>query len=409
MRVLWIVQDQEAWLVKPIGRFANRLFVERLLLLVIVSLVLIPPTWRVANRHLDYLYHGQIALSIAAEGLPADLPHFLYHLMVAFAQQLLPNQSVTVWLVLPAIVANTLLALLIHTLLRRELHETVWVWLALPLTITLLIVEPILIGGAPDYLGYFHPNVVHSPTYTLLRLFAIPVSLLAARSFRRTPVRSGRWGDVLLAGSLVILMTLTKPSYTIVLLPALLLMALIWIIRRKQINFPLLIGGLIIPSLVVLALQYFMAYLAGSDSGILFGPFQQVIFWGPPHSIAIRTALHIVASTLFPVATYMLFLRQASRDAYPNVAWLSFLVAVTMAYTLYEGGERFGDGNFFWSAYIALFVLMFASVRFILTHLKHMQLAGESVRLPLRLAILTVIYALHVASGVKYLVEVAGS
>jgi hypothetical protein len=401
---------EEAGPVKTIGRLVNRPQLERLLLVVIVSLVLIPPTWQMASRHGDYRYHGQIGINIVQEGIPADLPHFLYHLAVAFVQQLLPGQPVAVWLAVPAILANTLLALLIHTLLRQELHETVWAWLALPLTITLLIVEPILIGGEPIYyLGYFHPNIVHSPTYTLLRLFVIPVSLLAARSLRAAPVRSGRWSEVLLAAALVILMTLTKPNYTIVLVPALLLMAFVQVIRQKQVNFPLLIGGFIIPSLLVLALQYFMAYLAGTDSQIQFGLFRQVILWGPPHSIAIRTALQIAASTLFPVATYLIFLRQASRDTYLNLAWLSFLVAITMAYALYEDGRRAWDGNFFWSAYIALFVLMFASVRFVLARIREISLAEKRLRMPLRLAILTVIYALHVASGVKYLVEVAGS
>ena len=70
-------------------------------------------------------------------------------------------------------------------------------------------------------IGYINPYVYHNPTLIALRLFVIPVSLLALRIFSNTSYRNAnhRLYTLLLCASLVLRSTLAKQSFTLALIP----------------------------------------------------------------------------------------------------------------------------------------------------------------------------------------------
>jgi len=73
-------------------------------------------------------------------------------------------------------------------------------------------------------------------------------------------------------------------------------------------------------------------------------------------------------SIAFPLIVYALHFRCARKDNYLNMSWLVFGVSCVWSYFFYEDGQRIGHGNFVWTAYIALFVLMFSSILFLIKH-----------------------------------------
>jgi hypothetical protein len=101
----------------------------------------------------------------------------------------------------------------------------------------------------------------------------------------------------------------------------------------------------------------------------------------------------------FPLSVYGLHFERARRDNYLNLSWLVFFFGLLFMYTLYEIGPRQPDGNFIWGAYAALFVLMYASVVFLI---REYRLTGRRslARLPWRLKVAGVIFGLHLIFGI---------
>ena len=106
-------------------------------------------------------------------------------------------------------------------------------------------------------LGYFNPIVYHNPTMMAVRTFALPVSLLAVGVFqaRSSSNLNYRTYQVMLCAVLVVLTTLTKPSYTLALIPGCCLFAILRLLMRRKVNFPLLVFGICLPGIIMLGMS----------------------------------------------------------------------------------------------------------------------------------------------------------
>jgi hypothetical protein len=405
--------EVRAWL----AQMWTRRNLERVVLLIIIGVIVVPTIWHISHQQPDYKVHGQIALRLERSGFPGDIPHFLYHLLVVFAKQVWPAGRLSAWIVLAPLASLILLAFLVYELLWRRVRDTPWQALALPLAILFFLLEPIMIDGqAPFWLGYIHVNIYHNPTYILLKLFALPVSLYALQAI--APVGSQAPGervrDVLIAATLVVLMSLAKPSYIIALLPALALVTVYRWYKGRRIDWWLLLAGIVAPALLLLVIQYMIAYAAGDSAGLAFGPFQTLFTWeiryqltpdGTPTTMVLFALLRVVLSSLFPLAVALLFFRRAFRDPYLVLAWMTYGTGLFMAFMLFESGPRMSHGNFFWSAYIALFVLMFASLRFVLDRYRYTSWAQLRQRVSWRLLIIGGVFLLQALAGIWYIVQ----
>ncbi|MDW8300738.1 MAG: hypothetical protein RML95_15505 [Anaerolineae bacterium] len=265
-------------------------------------------------------------------------------------------------------------------------------WLAL-VVIALLFSAPIYLWfNPPNFLGYVNYLPYHSPTQNLLLVFVVPVTLAAQRAIVPQPLRDAhiRFVFIMTSAISVVLMTLSKPSHSIALLPALALVALYRVVRRLPVDWSALVFGFGLPSLLTLALQYLVTYTASQAAAIevgwlVFFRFYGLQWWD--------VAARLVLSALFPLTVYCLYFKEAAKDDLLNFSWIIFGISLVWSHFFYESGARLGHGNFTWSASAALFVLMVSSIIFLL---RNETFSTFSPRLKAAVAIL----AFHVISGV---------
>lgn len=113
-------------------------------------------------------------------------------------------------------------------------------------------------------------------------------------------------------------------------------------------------------------------------------------------------------SIVFPIGVGLLYAKQARRHTFLGFAWTVFICAILATYMVYESGPRIQDGNFLWTGYNAVFLLMFASILFMLEQylreLRHrygsLQVFG--LRFSKRFAFASLLFGLHLLSGIAY-------
>lgn len=335
-----------------------------LIIIVVTILVFAPMTLFIQHISGDYDWHIARALQLKTDGSLDGLPHFLYHLIVIGSSELFPGLSPRIQGGLPVLFASVLLALLTYYIFIRQFASAGYPSKSMAATILTLIVTtagPILVTGAD--ITYLYPTIYHNPTQILLRLWVVPITLLAVTVFHPLGGASGRKKILILAlaSALMVLMTLTKPNYTIGMLPALVLMASYRIIRRLPLNWPLLLA-LVIPASILLGVQFFSAYVTPDDHGLELRVFGWMMIWTPAWQIVVQC----IASIAFPLTVYLVFLPSTRKNLLLNFSWLIFLANAFFAYFVNEKGRRFPDGNFVWGAYVSVFVLILVTTLFLI-------------------------------------------
>lgn len=375
--------------------------------LVAIMLLLFSVVFIRAASGIDYDLHGQLATKISsAETTSEPVPHFLYHLLIIGFSEILPGLPRAVQLALPVILMNVLTGLLLFELLRCAFNDVLSPGVTAGLSLSLMILSPVFLGMNLPYVpGYIHPTIYHNPTQNILKLFVIPVTIFAWLTIqpRVFQSRNRRIFLVLLAFLMTLLMSISKPNYALCLIPALGLCVLYRMLRRQPVDWLLLIVGLALPMAGMLVLQFLVTYSSGDDSTIAIG---FLYFFSlleiPPDQLALQVAL----SMLFPAAIYVLYYQKAIQNTALNLCWLTFGMGLVYFLFFYETGDRLLHGNFAWGSYISLFVLMVASVWFVLHDqkavLRTITRATPPQQIPWRLQVVGYLFLLHVLSGVRY-------
>jgi hypothetical protein len=224
--------------------------------------------------------------------------------------------------------------------------------------VSLTLVAPLMALVFTDgqyYYGYIGLANYHNPTVHLLRPFALVSFLLAVRLLTRprTPA-----GVVVISAAVIVASALIKPSYALVILPALGLLVLIRWLRKEPVDWWMALGGFAIPACAVLAVQGIVTYSDGSS--IIFAPL--VVEGAYSGTLPLKFLLSIV----FPLAVLLAYFRPLRQNPEMQLAWLAFGVGAMQLYLLAESGNRLPDANFRWSAQIGLFLLFAASARYLL-------------------------------------------
>lgn len=271
----------------------------------------------------------------------------------------------------------------------------------------LAIMSPIAIWTSKYMIGYLNPIVYHNPTSITLRLFVIPVSVLAFRCFQSQPYRSlnHRVYILSLCAVLQVLSVMAKPSFAVALVPGCILFAFWRILRRGHVDWTLLALGIVIPTTLMIALQSLITYVDFDDgSSIAIGFLTLMNLYTPIWRIPVQLLLSIV----FPIGVGLLYAKQARQHLFLSFAWTVFICAILVTYMLYESGSRMPHGNFIWTGYSAVFLLMFASTIFLLQQyvreLRHnrglLQVFG--LRFSRRFAVASFLFSLQVIAGIAY-------
>ena len=367
----------------------------------------------------DFPAHLRWAQRLAEDGR-VYLPHYTYQQLVVIVRALLPfnaanlfQEGLATWLaersykiagLLVIAIFYALTALILQPRLARavrSIHAHKAELISVLLTLSLMLVTPITLFTLADhrlYLGYIGINVYHNPTVTMLKplalwLFWAVVACLDGETPRL---------NIFLLAAITIFSTLTKPNFSLALLPALMsLMIFRW--RKKQPAHWLYLGsGFILPAVLVLAYQYWYGYSAADTTQVVLAPLKEMHFYAPS-----GLGWMFLLSIVFPLSVLILRFRQVLRDQGLLIAWGAFLVSAAMTYLLAEEGGREYNLNFQWGAQVSLFVIFIQSLLLLIRQWKSPPLDAQPHLPRWQKIFLSVTYGLHLISGIIwYLAEV---
>jgi hypothetical protein len=368
-----------------------------LLVLVILGLALIAPAAyshayaREADALSDYYQHLRWAKALqkhGADGIPAFvLAHSAWELLLVFLNQTLGLSFEGAGFIVTVAFAELALIVLFFWYWTERAKGNSWKVVLIVLGVSMA--APVSLLWPLDrllYLGYIGINVYHSPTMFLLKPLAILQFIYSIWCFsgKNPPTR---W-QIAAAALISMLGAFVKPSLAICILPALTLYAAYRLWKKEYLNLAALIFGVGLPTVLVLAWQFFVTYYAHETSGISLLPF------GVMGAFSNYLGLKFLLSIVFPLATLVMFFKQAKGDVRMVLGWLVFLFGILFTYFFSEQ-ERLLEGNFIWSGQIALLLLFAVSTLFYLEVPKRTQFER---RFP------ALLWALHVVSGVVYYV-----
>ena len=216
-------------------------------------------------------------------------------------------------------------------------------------------------GLGHKYLGTFTPNPYHNITYMATRPFATLAFFQFARILddyeEKTDVK-----EFFLFSVSLLLTTMTKPSYTLVLVSTAGLLMLYRLFRCKWKNFKraFYLGLAFVPTFIDLLYQYGGVFgrnsQAGEEGGIGFGlaSVWKMYTGNIPFSIALAMG--------FPLLVLVLHGGEIKKNTLYRFSWAQLLVSAGEFFLLYEKGRRFADANFSWGYMHGLFFVFVASL-----------------------------------------------
>jgi hypothetical protein len=339
----------------------------------------------------DYYYHVLFTQQMA-DGTMAILPHPLLHLFLWTTHLILPIDLTAAMMLVTMVLYMSIAAVIVLAYLLPALNGEINIGTAavvIGLALTLMLVAPINVSkpGDSNYFGYLMPNVYHNPTIIALKPFALLLFLYLVGIFSDQPYFRTR--GALITGVLVLVLASTaKPNYTLAALPALGVFTGYALARKQPVNWKLLIA-LVGVLVVILGIQYLMH--PPSKGHIEFYPFAFLRWVGGNN----RRLLKFGVSILFPLVTYLVYLRKTARDNTLNLAWLIFAFGAFYFYMLVES-DGIAEGNFIWSGQITLFVLFVASAAFLL---RQIYTPGKGFKLNWASAICLLALGVNLAGG----------
>lgn len=333
----------------------------------------------------DHLQHGHL-----------EVAHFLFHAPVAGLGFLFGTSVATLLVIALAQVGLGLLVfrLLCDAFERDPRHPERAPGLALATTAALLICAPIDVFTFPRlYFGYVSTTTYHSPTFQLLKPLALALFLRLERD-----VLSETAGPPRLLGmvGLSLVSTLAKPSFSVVVLPALIATVLIYrqtgAVRRTFVIVAVL--GTTIGVAIVWQMVFLLA-AGGDGGGIGFMPLVVASAFEPSHRML---ATKLLLSIAFPLVALLCHWRAALADRRLVFSYVCLLVSLLYYLLLAERGPHMNHGNFLWGVMVSLF-LVFVSTAAMLAH---QSIARTATRVS------WLILLLHVVCGVVWLAATNG-
>lgn len=352
-------------------------------ILVIITIVGFTPFFSInANTELDFYSHLYWIQNAIDSGNYQNLPvHFIFHYAIILLKNIFPSMSLMTaafWVVILAQIGTvTGFYALFRTLDPRSKDDRRLQLIYGVIAFALMWTGPIsyfISGtGMPRTVALLYANTYHSPTTIVIRPFAIWLFV----SLVNIPSEwSKRFIAYLFASILfLILGSFSKPSYSLVIVPAYLCLIGLQFLRDRKINkHALLLSAIMIIMIgMILSWQFGIAFnpesnneLVADNSQILVKWFGLYDAWGLSYQTVILSWL---TSLVFPIAVYSLYIKKTWKDDMLNLAWIALLGALAMALLFIEI-PRTTHGNFAWGGQITTLILFGASASFLIRQYK---------------------------------------
>lgn len=211
------------------------------------------------------------------------------------------------------------------------------------------------------YLGVFTANPFHNATYMAARPFAILAFLWYGKLLNEYEKGIGKNGkDYLLFALFLFLATMTKPSFTLVLVSGAGLLMLYRLFRSRFKNLvpTLQLGLCFIPTFLALLYQYTGVFVPAEEEerglGFCFGSVWMEYCDNIPLGICLAMG--------FPLLVLLLNWKEVRKNTLTRFSWVLYLVSFAEAFLLYEKGFRRVDFNFSWGYMYGIFFCHFSSL-----------------------------------------------
>ena len=367
----------------------------------------------------DFPAHVSWAKALAENGV-IYLPHFTYQQLVVIFRALLPigsteliSHGLSDWLAIRSYkIAGLLVVAIFYALTAvilywrfkttfQSIGSKVSARLSFLSTMVMMLVAPInllTIGEHRLYLGYIGINVYHNPTVIMLKPMAILLFwLLLDRAMGVTNRPHTIW-----LAALTIFSTLTKPSFSMCLLPVL----FVWMLYRRwkklSCQHKPVVFGFMLPAVLVLIYQYWIGFAESGSTRIILAPLLEMKYYAPS-----LLGWMFLLSFLFPLVVLILQFRRVVQDQWLLLAWGVFIVGAGMTYLLAEEGGREYNLNFSWSAQVGLFILFIQSAMFLIRNWNSKEINGIQSIPTWQKILVGITLGLHLTSGIIwYLAEV---
>ena len=361
----------------------------------------------------DFPTHLAYAQYLAERG-HLQILHPLFHQLVVITRAILPfsvffgrRESIQLVISYSYIISSFVVALACYVstgfILRKQFMKA-WnarfgsnalIYSSLA-SIASLIVAPILIFNLKDRLtlGYICPNVVHNPTYTLMRVFVVWIFFFIIDHLQTKLTRCEWWLLFFMVG----LATLAKPSYGLSLFPAFYLYNLIISRDLKKWNWSLL-SALTLPFLLVNIYQ--LLVVSSMDTvNFVIAPFEAALYYTKNYYLLF---LFLLLSVLFPIILVLLNVKSLKSMKHEIAfSWLNFAVALAV-FIVFNESTYPSALDFIWTPMMASFLLFtthlmaFGNMRFNYT--------TKNIKVLIKKYVPLLIYCIHVVSGIVYIVE----
>ena len=236
--------------------------------------------------------------------------------------------------------------------------------------IAITIIGPINLLTFPGHLyrGYFSPTAYHSPSYIALRpmaLFLVALLIFFGHAQEKT---NRRIVFSALCFLFTILITLTKPNFTMCVVPTAVILLFLpfryagFFKNRKLILLSIISGGIV----ALLWQLSVLKPLTYANRGLENAP---AILFQPLVGMQSHWLLpKLFLSIAFPLSIAVLMGRNVLRTPTLILSWLLFLIGISYAYLLAQPGNLLYDDHFVWCGQITLFVLIvFSSIELLRT------------------------------------------
>lgn len=248
------------------------------------------------------------------------------------------------------------------------------------------------------YLGVFTANPFHNATYMAARPFAVLAFLWFCKLL---PVyekgihgEKGRIRDYIFFSLFLLLATMTKPSFTIVLVGTAGVVMAFRLLRSgfKNLVPTLQLGLCFLPTFADLLYQFKGVFVPeeGVEGGIGFC-FGEV--WA---QYCTNLPLAVCLGVAFPLLVLALNYRELKENSLYRFSWQLYLMSFVMAFFLFEKGFRKMDFNFSWGYMYGIF---FCHMGALLVLVKSM---GEGKKKPFFIGLQWAVYLCHLLCGLNY-------
>lgn len=325
-------------------------------------------------------YHSDMGVYLLEmQGLEsgADFSYPVFFKLGAFFDLFMPPEwAITVALTL----LNSLSVVLLKAAADRQIED---LWGKIPgkcsewllrgivdiLVITLFLVSmlsPVLLDSLPGiygrYRGVFTPNPYHNATYLAVRPFSI-ICFFQFVQLLKSYEKEFSWKKGLAFSIMLLLSTMTKPTFTLLLVATAGLIMLYRLFRSRFSNFKatVCLGLCFVPTFCDLLYQFFGMFgpKEQDGSGIAFG---WLTAWRMHCG---NIPLAILLGWAFPVIVLLIHRRELKDNAAYRFSWQMALVSFIMVTVLCESGARSGDMNFSWGYMHGMF-FAFAESAFVM-------------------------------------------